>query len=165
MAAAASPLDSMTAGIAELFNAVAALSDSFAAKFETVIKSIDNLKTSVDELKGDVDELKGDVDELKGGMKQLMAKTSNSMLGSNDDLVVVPRSDGQLPDLAYPKTISTLVVAGNELTPGKATTSGWNKAKSKALLAFYEGQASASEASGDEEKSEASSRRRRLRLC
>lgn len=88
-----------------------------------------------------VGSLSAKFDSLARSMEAMGAKQTNSALTRDETLVVVPRTrDGAKPTdqgLAYPHTLSELLVAGNESLPGKSERNTWSRGKSRALLAFY----------------------------
>ena len=79
------------------------------------------------------------IDILDNMVRRQSALQSNSTKNRSELLEIVPRLDGENPQIVgidYPPTLNHLLVAGNERTPlGDMNT--WSKYKSKALLDFY----------------------------
>jgi len=119
------------------------------------------LKTDVAGLKTDVAGLKTDVAMVSNRVDILSALHSNSLKGRDDVLTFVPLANGRMPSAATPRTLSSLLVSGNETLPDAAGPACWNREKSLALIREYD-PTYESDGSGDEL---VSSRRRRLKVA
>ncbi|KAJ3038750.1 hypothetical protein HDV00_000324 [Rhizophlyctis rosea] len=92
--------------------------------------------TSLKPIHDDLNKITASVKVLETSVKVLETKQHNSALGREDEILPVPKADGQMPSVAVPKTIMELLVAGNEKLPNGRENS-WNKSKSAALLREY----------------------------
>lgn len=88
------------------------------------------------------------------------AKQKNASAGRDDKLTLVPHINGMLPNIEFPSSINSILVAGNETLPD-GSRNNWNKMKSIRLLQFY----GEDDDTDNESEYSAKSRARRLRLA
>mmetsp|Transcript_5643 Transcript_5643/g.8392 ORF Transcript_5643/g.8392 Transcript_5643/m.8392 type:complete len:153 (-) Transcript_5643:1347-1805(-) len=101
------------------------------------------------------------LEQIDTRLRIMSTKHQNSLAGSDDQLVMVPNQQGEVP-LEFPTSIRTFLVSGDEMLPN-GQHNNWNKQKSRALLVFY-GEDPDNESDVDDENS-SRSRARRLRLA
>ena len=131
-------------------------------KLDVHERKFDVLEGKFDVLERKFDVLEGKVDEINIKTSILSAKSNNASCDINDLLTPVPLGDGTVPDCEHPATLSSLIVAGNEMLPNK-TANTWNRRKSLALIRKHINGYGTDDENEDEFGS--SARRRRLLVC
>ena len=131
-------MDAILLAIDDLKSEISSRMERMEGRMERMEGRMERMEGRMDRMEGRMDRMEIKLDSVALGLNCLEVKQQNSCLGRKDIICRIPLADGREMDVEYPANIATLLVAGNETTPGaEGGTTGWNAAKSREFLDAY----------------------------